>query len=247
MLDSRVGTGSTSSMRIYPGVPSGRDVRRLGVSLFCVLFVILLAGPSAVRAQVPLFPEEVERIDVIAVERDGRELYAFDALSGGRSTIRLEVGENVLFEKSRGRIGIVLTDRRMLGVVSGAGWSELRVGVQEQAPTEALLGDQVAVLVSNRRAIGFASTSGWFTEKFGPSESATALRVGSAVGVIVTNRRALGASPAAGGFAGQDLQVREKLESIATQDTLATVRTERRILVYSAPRTLWTEQKRRIN
>ncbi|HIF93535.1 MAG: hypothetical protein ABGX04_12355 [Myxococcales bacterium] len=199
------------------------------------------------RAQVPLFPDEIERIDVIAVERDGRDIFAFDSLTGRRAEIRLEIGEEVVFEASRGRLGIVMTNRRALGVAAGSGWKELRFRLQESAPTVALVEDRVAILVTSRRVIGFVSRGDWIVGNLSPHESTEAVRVGVSVGVVATNRRALGLAVDADRFVAADLQVKESLESVVAGDTLATVRTNRRILVFSGPAGIWTEQRRKIN
>lgn len=210
--------------------------------------LVLLALFSAVvaEAQVALFPDEVERVDVIAIERDGRELYAFDSLTGGRVSVRLEVAEEVLFEASRGRIGVVVTDRRALGVAPGRDWGEFRFRLDEAPAESVLVEDRLALLVSNRRALAFNGALGWIDEALAPNEFATAVRVGAAVGVVTTNRRALGIAPSRRDFASEAFQVRESLESVTTQDTLVTVRTPRRILVFSAPRGTWSTQKRRL-
>ena len=206
--------------------------------------ILLSALPAA--AQVPLLPDELERIDVIAIERDGRDYYAFDALTGRRSTIRLEIGEEVLFQRSRGRIGLVLTDRRVLGVASGLPWLEERLGLQEMPTAHGVVEDRIGLVVTNRRALAFTAQSGWIDEPFGPKEDATALRAGPAAGVVTTNRRALGIAPSLQNFVDADLSVQENVESVAAQDTQITLRTNRRILVFSAPRASWSEQKRRI-
>jgi hypothetical protein len=73
------------------------------------------------------------------------------------------------------------------------------------------------------------------------------LRIGSAVGVVVTNRRALGLAPDLARFVETDLQLKEELESVAARDTQGTIRTNRRIMVFSAPRGFWSEQDRQIN
>lgn len=114
------------------------------------------------------FPDEIERIDVIAVERDGRGIFAFDSLTGRRAEIRLEIGEEVVFEASRGRLGIVMTNRRALGVAAGSGWKELRFRLQESAPTVALVEDRVAILVTSRRVIGFVSRGDWIVGNLSP-------------------------------------------------------------------------------
>ena len=206
--------------------------------------VVSFLVASAAFAQVGLFPDEVERVDVIAIERDGRELFAFDSLTGGRASLRLDVAEEVLFEASRGRVGVVLTDRRALGVTSGRDWAELRFQLDEAPERTVLVEDRLALLMSDRRVLAFNSDAGWVEEALSPSEVATAVRVGAAVGVVTTNRRALGIAPRLRGFATEALQVREELEAITAQDTLATIRTGRRLLVFSAPRGTWTVQKR---
>jgi hypothetical protein len=212
-----------------------------------VLPLLILAVPLIADAQVRLFPDEVERVDVIAIERDGRDLYSFDALTGRRSRIRLEVDEEVYFDRSRGRIGMLLTDRRALAVAPGIGWQELRYQLQERAPDTALVENQVALVVTDRRALGFTDRGSWIEERITAHESVEAIRVGSAAGVVATNHRALGLAPERRRFVVTDLQVKEKLESISAQGTLVTLRTSRRILVFSAPRASWTEQKRSLN
>jgi hypothetical protein len=219
--------------------------------LLLISFVsaVMLAGSLALRvsAQVPFLPAEAERIDVIAIERDGRDLYAFDALTGSRASIRLEVAEEVAFERSRGRVGMVLTNRRVLGVAPGTSWLEERLGLQETRPDVGLVEDRLGLVVTNRRALAFAGQQGWVSEAFSPNEVASAVRAGTAVGVVTTNRRALGIAPSVGHFVSEALSVTEALESITTQDALVTLRTNRRILVFSAPRAVWSVQKRKIN
>jgi hypothetical protein len=215
------------------------------MSIALLAFLLLFSAPS--RAQVGLFPTEIERVDVIAIERDRRDLFAFDSVTGRRATIRLELGEEILFEASRGRIGLVLTDRRALGVAPGVDWRELGYRLQERVPEIALVDDRIAMVLTDRRVLGFVSRGVWIEESLSPHESAEALRAGVAVGVVVTNRRALWLAVGRERFVTIDLQVRESLESVNARDTLVTVRTNRRILAFSAPNGIWSEQKRKIN
>jgi len=211
-----------------------------------LLLLLVMSSPSA-HAQVRLFPDEVQRVDVIAIERDGRDVYAFDSLTGNRSSFRLELDEEVLFELSRGRVGVVLTDRRALAVAPGVNWRELRYQLRERAPDVALVDDQLAILITDRRALGFVASGNWVQEDLHAHEPVVALRVASAAGVIATSQRALGLSSDRRGFVSIDLQIKEKLEEVAADGTLATVRTNRRILVFSAPRGRWSTQDRKIN
>ncbi len=227
-------TGSTLAM--------GSATRMLRLVLSAFLAVL----PTA-SAEVPFFPEEFDRADVIAIERDGRELFGFDSLTGRRAQIRLEIGEVVLFEQARGRIGLVLTDRRALGIGAGTGFQEFRYQLREAPPAFGLVEDQVALVVTPKRVLGFLGTrGGWVNEQFSPNELVQALRVGAAVGVVTTNRRALGLATRARHFVAENLRVKEKLESISARDTLATVRTNRRILVFGSLRASWIVQDRRL-
>jgi hypothetical protein len=206
----------------------------------------ILAVQSTASAELPLFPEQFERADIIAIERDGHELFGFDSVTGRRARVRLEIGETVLFEQARGRIGLVLTDRRALGIGAGTGFQEFRYQLREEPPAFGLVEDQVALVITPKRVLGFLGTrGGWVDEQFSPNERVQALRVGAAVGVVTTNRRALGLGTQGRHFVAEKLRVKEELESISAQDTLATVRTNRRILVFGSPRSSWVVQDRR--
>lgn len=225
---------------------TARVARSARIVAAAAVFAGLSLGATPAQAQVSLLPEEVERIDVIVIEVDDRDVFGFDALSGRRSSMRLEIGEQIVFSESRGRVGLLLTDRRALGLAPGIGFQEVRYGVGESTPDFGLVEDRVALLVTERRALGFVGSTGWVEERFTPQEFAAALRTGAAAGIVATNRRALGLAPDLGRFVSTTFRVKEKLESVTAQDTLISVRTDRRILIFSAPRAVWTAQDRRI-
>jgi hypothetical protein len=91
--------------------------------------------------------------------------------------------------------------------------------------------------------LGFGGRGNWVEERFSTHETAEALRVGSAAGVVATDRRVLGMASNLNRFIAIDLQIKETLESISAQGTLVTLRTNRRILVFSAPLGTWSEQE----
>jgi len=214
--------------------------------VFLVLIGVLLS-PAVATAQVRLFPGEFQRSDVIAIERDGRDLFGFDSVSGGRAEIRLEVGEAVYFEKTSGRVGLVLTSRRALAIGPGTGFQEIRYQSSETRPEKGLIEDEIALVATSKRVLGFIGNGGaWAEERLSPSESVEALRVGGAVGVVATNRRGLGLGTRQRSFVAIDLRVKETLESVSAQDTLATLRTSKRILVFGALRGGWSVQDRSI-
>ncbi|MFO0690194.1 MAG: hypothetical protein U0900_15960 [Myxococcota bacterium] len=217
-----------------------------GLAVGLGVAVALAAGRAP--AQVGLYPDEVDRLDVITIEQDGRDLYAFSSVTGSRGRLRLDLEESVLFNESRGRVGIVLTTHRAIGVGVQGGFAEVRYRIAERAPDRALVAQRIALVATGRRALGFVGPSGiWVEEALTPEESIEALRAGAAVGIVVTNRRALGLAPEVGRFASMPFQLRETLESIDAEDTLAKLRTDRRLLVFSGPGAVWTFRNRNLD
>jgi hypothetical protein len=201
----------------------------------------LLAAPAPVPAQ---RRGEVPLTDVLQIVVLEREVLAIDAESGGTRSRDLEIGEQVRWTGSRGRVGVVLTDRRVLAVATrSAAWQEARWRRTERPPDRALLGDRVAVLASSVRAIGFDGGSGNLVERtLAPSESVLRSEVSENVGVVVTARRAMGVTPFVGGFFEVDLHVSERLEGVEATGNLATVRTSHRLLTFSALSGAWAER-----
>jgi hypothetical protein len=205
-----------------------------------VATVMALGGRTA-HAQVGLYPGEVDQLDVITIEQDGRDLLAFSSVTGNRGRLRLDINEVVLFNESQGRVGIVLTDHRAIGITVSGNFAELRYRIAERAPDRAVLGQRIAVVATGRRVLGFIGPSGiWIEEATTPEESVEAIRAGVGVGIVITNRRALGLAPGVGRFASMPLRIRESIESIDAGDTIAKLRTDQRLLVFTGPTAIWT-------
>jgi len=196
----------------------------------------------------PLTSGEVELEDVIEVQTLGRELVAFDA-KGGTSRLALDPGESVEWSQARGRVGVVLTDRRALAVAArGPGWQELRWRVSESPPERAFLGERVGLVVTGERLLGFdARRSRWIEQDVGPGERIDAVRVGASTGLVVTDRNAFGLSTETAGFYRLPLQVQESLEAAQASATVATVTTSKRLLVFKALSGSWSVQHRPIH
>ena len=217
------------------------DVRRVMPLLALALCV---SGPAAAQILAPSV-DEVPLADLLEILLLERELVAVDAASGGQTTAELHLGERVMWSGTRGKVGVVLTDQRMLAVaVDSAAWQEMRYQQAERPPEEAMLGDRVALVVTSRRALAFnAGGAGLVEYRLGPGETVLFSRVGGNVGVVVTDRKALGFSPSAGGFFASRLQLRERVESVETRSNLATVTTNRRVLIFRAPSGEWSERR----
>jgi hypothetical protein len=216
---------------------------RFGVATLLALCLVA-ASPAMLRAQ--LRQDEVplaELIDVLLVDRD---VLAVNAARGGQVSERLQLDETVLWLGARGKVGVAITTRRMLGVATNSGaWQEADYLQREQPPYAPVLGDRVALILTSRRALGFDGNSGNFVEyKLGPREHFIASRVGENVAVAITDRVALGLSPLTGGFFRVKIDVGERIESISTGSNIATVTTPRRVLIFRSPSGTWEERNR---
>jgi hypothetical protein len=207
-----------------------------------LLLLLALADPSHAQRRDDF--DEVPLTDVIEVIVLEGEILAIDANGGNQLSEWLHLEEEVLWTGARGRIGAVITNERILAVSIGASsWREIRFERSEQRPSQALLGDRVGIAVTSHRAIGFESGSGQLFEyRLGPREGVLATRVGENVVVVVTSRNAVALSPS-GGFVETALQLKEKLRDVRVRANVATVRTDRRLLIFRGPTHSWAEQR----
>jgi len=206
------------------------------VRLALAVWILTLA--SVAGAQIA---DEVPLADVLEILELDRQLLAVDARTGGQLEISLRLSERVLWKTARGRVGMVLTDQRVLAAAVASGtWQEIDLQNGEQVPGHAELGDRVGLLLTSRRAIGFNGESRNLLEaSLGLRERVLATAVGRNVAVVVTDRRALGLSPSVGGFFDTPVLLGETLERIEAESNLATVTTARRLLIFRTPTGTW--------
>ena len=225
--------------------PGGRGAAALGA---LALGLGLAAAPVPAAAQT-LSDPEVELEDVLEIELVGRDLFAYDLLGTRTPALRLEIGEEVVWLRASGRVGVVVTDRRLLAVTNASGsWQEERLRVHESRPDRALLGKRVALVVTDKRLLGFDAGGGrWLAIDIGPNETLRDVRVGAQTGVVLTSRKAYGLSPDQGGFVGTPMSIQERVEGVRVGANMATISTSRRVLVFRAPVGTWTESRRKIN
>jgi hypothetical protein len=206
------------------------------VRALLLAWLLLLGSAAAAQA-----PDEVPLADVLEILEIDRELLAIDARGGGQLELRLRLDERVVWKTTRGRVGMVLTDQRVLAVGVGSGtWQRLDLQRGEQVQGRALLGDRVGLLLTSRRAIGFDGGSRNLLEtSLGLRERVLDTVVGRNVAVVVTDRRALGLSPSVGGFFDTPILLGETLERVEAESNLATVTTSRRLLIFRTPTGTW--------
>jgi hypothetical protein len=201
---------------------------------------------SGVGAGAQLLLDQTPLSDVLEILVLDRHLAAIDAEGGGQTRVNLRLNERVLWTGSRGKIGVAITDQRLLAVATNsAAWQEADFQRPESPPASALLGDRVALVTTERRILGFNGGSGNLVESsLGVRETVVARRVGENTAVVVTDRRALGLSPSAGGFFPVDLQLGERIESVTASANFVTLTTHRRVLIFRSPTGTWEVSRR---
>jgi len=214
------------------------------------LVAVLLGGSAFAQQLTPsLDPSQVELDDVMEMELLDRDLYAFDLIGSATPVVRLEIGEEMIWSRSEGRVALAMTDRRILAASPGVeAWRELRYRVHETPAASGLISTRVALVVTDKRALGYdATASVWLAIDLGPQEHVTDSRVGAGTALILTNRTAYGLSPSAGGFFKTKLELQERVTGLRVRSNMAMVSTTKRVLVFRAPIGQWTEQRRPIN
>jgi hypothetical protein len=189
------------------------------------LAVAILGLGSAAAAQLV---DEVPLADVLEIlELDGKLLAI--------------LAERVQWLATRGRVGMALTDQRVLAVAVASGtWQQAELQRGEQVSGLPDLGDRVGLLLTSRRVLGFDGGSQNLIESsLGLRERVLATAVGNNVAAVVTDRRALGLSPTVGGFFDTPVQLGETIERIVAESNLVTVTTPRRLLIFRTPTGSW--------
>jgi hypothetical protein len=204
------------------------------------LLALLLATPALAQPDRGAFPLE-DRLQLIVLPRS---LIAIDGRTGGQREESLDLGERVLTQRADGRVGIALTDRRILAIATGSGsFQEARFARGESLAAEPALGDRVALFVTNRRIVGFDGGSGNLVEvRLGPREFVIGTAIANSVAIAATSRRALGLSPFRGGFFEVRLGLDERRTSLSATGDVATLATEDRILTFRAASGSWEER-----
>jgi hypothetical protein len=218
--------------------------RRLKVGALLLSMAAITAPAHAQNV-----PGEVPLADVLEILVVDRELLAIDAAGGGQTVARLRLNETVLWKGARGKVGVIITDQRILAVATQSGsWQETDYRRTETRPESALLGERVALAITSERVLGFNGGSGNLAEiSLGVREQVVVARVGENVGVVVTDRRALGLSPFLGGFFSTALTLGDQVEAVSAESNLATLTFGRRLLIFRATTGSWEERTRKLH
>lgn len=234
------------------GRAAHRGGRRKRRSVACVgagLVWVMLEAALASAAPPVVVQDEVVLEDLIAVEVIDRYVYGFDAAGGAGHRIQLELGEQVVSTRQRGRLGLVVTDRRVLALAAGRGdWRELSLRLGESVLALDWVAPRVLVVATAQRILGFDSgQADWLAIDVGPQEAVTHVELGASTAVVLTGYHAYGLSPDAGGFFREPLRLHERIERVTASATIGQVRTNQRILVFRSPTGSWLVEDRPIH
>ena len=217
---------------------STRGSSRAVLPVLLLAFGVATAVPAIAQNQSPLSP-------LLEVQVLGRELLAIDSEGGGQRSERLERNETVLYTRSQGRVGVVVTDRRLLAIATRSGaWQQARYRNGEAPPADVEIGDRVALVLMRTRAVGFDGGSRNLVESgIGPREHVVDSAVGANVAVLITDRRALGLSSDRGGFFEVPIRLGEGIQSVTAFANHATLQTSQRLLIFRGPAATWEEKR----
>lgn len=205
------------------------------LTILCAIAPAQGGPPPRFRAEVPL----LDSIDVIVREHS---VLAVSAETGAHaSRAKLEPGEDVLWVGVRGRIGLVVTDRRLLAISRTAPiWQNVHFKARETLPKSILLGERVGVVATSHHLYGISAAGGLLkAHELGAYEKLQEDLVGDNLAVIVTDRRLIGMSGFAGGFFEEPVGVHEDLDYANASADFATVATDRRLVVFRAESGDW--------
>lgn len=160
----------------------------------------------------------------------------------------LELGESVIALRSRGFVGVIATNRRLLAVHSrSAGFAELRYRIAEK-PVDAdaiHVLDRLALVELHTRLVGFSAELGiWVGIGLGPGEHPRKIDADGNIAAVVTPRRAIAFSSRSKGFVEEPLSPEEDVERASISDASVTLVLPHKILIFRAGDSRWSSLTR---
>jgi hypothetical protein len=211
----------------------------------CHIICFVVAGFSATASSdAQLFND-----DVIKVEVSTGEVAGLNTLTNVRVVERLQEGEVVTSSLSKGGVGAVLTDRRLLGFnATDNTWSSFDTFFNKAVfPNEIKVSSTMAVAIAERRVYAFTSTANkWEFELVSFLEETISSEINENYIFIRTNKRMIAFSFEKQAWFPENLYSLEKIKSISTGEKFITVTTEGvtdgRMVTFDAKNGKWTTE-----
>ena len=158
--------------------------------------------------------------------------------------VQLELGEQVIAIRTRGFMGVVATDRRLLAIGSReSNFSELRYRIAEKpvGANQIHVLDRLALVELSTRLVAFSQQLGnWVELDLGPNEKPRQIVADGNIATVITPRRAIAVSPRSAGFVEFGLGPRENIERAALGDASVTLVLPNRILIFREGDKTWS-------
>lgn len=191
--------------------------------------------------------------DIIKVEVIGNEIVGLNTLTNVRVVEKLKEGEIVTSALSKGKVGAVLTDRRLLGFnATNNLWSSFETFFSKAVfPDEIKVSSNMAVAIAKRRVYAYTFTSNeWMFELMYFQEQPLSSEINDNLIFVITSDRLLAFSFHKQRWFPQTIHARESITHTAIGENFVTVATENklydnRILTFDAKNGAWTEERLR--
>ncbi|MBI2559627.1 MAG: hypothetical protein HYW14_00630 [Planctomycetes bacterium] len=186
--------------------------------------------------------------DIIKIEVTGDEITGLNTLTNVRVVEKLKEGESVTSAVSKGKVGAVLTNRKLLGFnATNNAWTSFETFFNKDVfPNEIKVSSNMAVAIAKRRVYAYTATSiKWNFELVSFLEQILSSDISDNLIFVRTNARLLAFSFQKQTWLPQNLYAGETIKDIATGGNFATVTTNNRILTFDAKDDGWTEEKPR--
>lgn len=156
----------------------------------------------------------------------------------------LDLDEGILFRGTQGRMGLVMTNRRLLVVSTfTSDWVELPLRIEEVAEGKApkvLLSDFLVMVVTRQRLLGFDSQRNvWVKAGIPVNEIVAKALIDKRVAVAITGTTAWGFAFGSAFFVPERFQLGENVLQVETRPLNVNIRTNKRLLVFKSVTATW--------
>ncbi len=188
----------------------------------------------------------------INVEVIGNEIIGLNTLTNVRVVEKLKEGESVTAALSKGKIGAVLTDRRLLGFNAITNtWTSFETFFNKDVfPNEIKVSSNMALAIAKRRVYAYTSASNeWKFELISFTEQTLSCDISDNLIFVRTSDRLLTFPLHKHKWFPQNLYAGEEIKDVAMGENFVTVTidnmmsTDKRILTFNAKDGKWTEER----
>ena len=212
-----------------------------------ILFFAVIFGLAGVKAESGdrHYASAGSRVveDVIDIHvADGEVLGIRNGVSVHKKKLGLR--EEILWKGTRGHVGTVLTDQRLLVLSKNSpGWKERSWRLDEvssQHKPDVAISDFLVLAVTGRRIIIYDGlVDKWTSTNVSLHDRIEDFVVDNYVAAIVTEKRVLGVAGRRGRFVPENFQSNESVVSVSARPHSITIRTSQRLLIFRSRSPFW--------